>query len=119
MKLVTRQMPQGDVLFTLCKNLLPKNATLVPHVGELVIAHSETGHHHVIDRPDEKVEYYSTPDSLVSYLRLKGRAVVDVLHLRNYDTHEALRLDAGSSDSVWEIRRQREYNPIELRRVQD
>jgi len=87
---------------------------------ELIIAHSETGHHHVIDRPDARVQLFAHPTNpLVSYLQLRGRAVVDIVHLRDFDTHEAQRLDAGKEDSVWEVRRQREYDPIHERMVTD
>jgi hypothetical protein len=74
----------------------------------------------VVDRPAADVVLFEHPENaLISYLQLRGRATVDVLHLRDFDTHETLRLDAGSSDSVWEIRRQREYDPVQERRVMD
>lgn len=56
---------------------------------------------------------------LIGYLQVRGRAALDVLHLRDFETHETLRLDAGSVDSVWEIRRQREWDPIQERKVMD
>jgi hypothetical protein len=119
MKTVNRFGAQGDVVFIL-RSALPKEAKPAEYTRELVVAHSETGHHHVIDRPDAHVALFNDPtNALVSYLQLKGRAVADVIHLRDFDTHETLRLDAGSADSVWEIRRQREWNPAEERRVQD
>ncbi len=119
MKTVTKFGAQGDVVFILRKSL-PKEAKPVEYGEELVVAHSETGHHHVIDRPDASVALFADETNLlVSYLRLKGRAVADVVHLRSYDTHESIRLDAGKADSVWEIRRQREYAPERERMVND
>jgi hypothetical protein len=42
---------QGDVLFRRVAKI-PDNATLQQRHGAIVVAHSETGHHHVIASPD-------------------------------------------------------------------
>lgn len=120
MKTVTKFGAQGDVIFIL-REALPKSATPVEYGKELVVAHSETGHHHVIDRPvaKEVLFFADSTTPFITYLQLKGRAVADVVHLRDFDTHETIRLDAGSPESVWEIRRQREYDPAAERMVID
>ena len=64
------------------------------------------------------VKFYSTDDPLVSYLQVveatdATEAVIE--HLRNFDTHESIKVGAGN----YEIRRQREYAPEGWRRVQD
>ncbi len=130
MKIIDRQAPQGDVLFTLV-TAIPAGAKPVELSGnQVIVAHSETGHHHVAEARRagcdtalpvaEHVVLFQDPMTpLVVYLQVKGRAVVDMVHLRDFDTHETLRLDAGPPDSIWEIRRQREYDPAQERRVQD
>jgi len=119
MKTVHRFGAQGDVIF-IKREALPKDAKPVEYGKELIVAHSKTGHHHVIDRPTPAVALFAdATNPLISYLQIKGRAVADVVHLRDFDAHETIRLDAGKDDSVWEIRRQREYDPVAERRVMD
>ena len=67
----------------------------------MVVAHSETGHHHVA--AGEHLQFYGTPDPMVGFL-VSSKGPADVVHERDFDTHEALRLSEG----VWEVRRQRE-----------
>ena len=85
--------------------------------GKYVVAHSETGHNHVIDaRPD--VRLLTTGDPMVSYLEVieaTDAAEVVLEHLRSYDKHESIAIPPG----VYEIRRQREYAPEGWRRVED
>lgn len=114
MKAVEKQGAQGDVLFRRIDKL-PEGLVAQKRgpVG-LVVAHSETGHHHVI--PQETVHHYAQPssgDALVTYLNVDTFA--DVVHLRPFDTHETIRLGAGA----WEVRRQREHTPEGWRRVED
>lgn len=113
MKIIKKQWAQGDVLFRRIKKL-PEGLAAVPHGKEgLVVAHSETGHHHVI--PDAGVAHFMAPagDGLLSYLQVDTSA--DVVHLRPFDTHETRRLGAG----IWEVRRQREHTPEGWRWVED
>lgn len=85
--------------------------------GKFIVAHSETGHHHVIaERPG--VQVYTTDDPLVSYLQViaatdETKALLE--HLRDWDTHETISIGAG----CYELRRQREYAPEGWRRVED
>lgn len=111
MKKVSKFGRQGDVLFRKVK-ALPKDAVEETRAGDIVVAHSETGHNHVVKDPVARL--FNTPDPLVSYLRLEGPATVD--HLRDFHTHESLLLDGGG---VWEVRRQREHTPEGWRRVAD
>ena len=81
--------------------------------GRVIVAHSETGHHHAID--DGAVRYFSEPGSpTLTYLAIDGQ-FADVVHHRPYDTHETLRLTKG----LWEVRRQREWSPEGWRVVSD
>lgn len=100
---------QGDIMLTRVAKL-PADAK--PQKGNIV-AHSETGHHHVAER----AKVFTVPDGETLYLQALGKSV-DVVHKRNYDTHETLRLQ-GEPGQVWKIRRQREHTPEGWRRVAD
>jgi hypothetical protein len=119
MKTATNRIAQGDVLFRKVA-AVPNKAKRVDGNGPLVVAHSETGHHHVVDQPG--VAMFEIPgDSLVAYLRLEGPdcgAGIDVIHQRPWDTHETVRL-LGNVGDVFEVRRQREWAPEGWRRVAD
>jgi hypothetical protein len=111
MKTFKNVAAQGDVLFRRVESI-PTGATRVNGRGPVVVAHSETGHHHSFDA-GQSVWLYSTPDQMVSYLEVKKPAVLK--HRRDFDTHEEILFDAG----VYEIRRQREWSPEGWRRVED
>ena len=111
-----RQCAQGDVFFRRVDRV-PDGFRPVAQTGkEIVIAHSETGHHHVVDA--QGVVQYASSDPMVCYLQLESVSHVDARHLRPWDTHDTLRL-LGGPGSVWEIRRQREETPAGWRQVQD
>lgn len=100
---------QGDIMLTRVASL-PKDAK--PQKGAIV-AHSETGHHHVAER----AKVFMVPDGETLYLQALGKSV-DVVHKRNYDTHETIRLQTQPGD-IFKIRRQREHTPEGWRRVED
>jgi hypothetical protein len=102
---------QGDVMFRRVAEL-PRDATR-KDAPEHIVAHSETGHHHVALGGT----YYTTPDPFVACL--VATAPVKVEHRRSTDTHETIELLADGGEVVWEIRRQREYTPEGWRRVED
>lgn len=108
-----RPVPQGDVLFRRVDQV-PDNVTeKTRRNGErLIVAHSETGHHHAIEAAD--VRLFESQGGLVAYLQVSG-PYADVEHLRPWNTHETIRLPSGT----WEIRRQREHTPEGWRRVED
>lgn len=104
---------QGDVMFRKVDKL---PADCVKQDGaEHVVAHSETGHHHVALGG----QYYAKPgDEFLAYLVINRPVVVE--HRRSYDTHESLELlSDGEGEVVWEIRRQREHTPEGWRKVLD
>jgi hypothetical protein len=120
MKFATTSGAQGDVLFRRV-SAIPKGAVPVKRKGPIVVAHSETGHNHVIE--DAHVAQFDVPENpLVCYLQLTDGCEelggVDVSHLRSWDTHETVRL-LGQPAEVWEARRQREGTPEGWRRVDD
>jgi hypothetical protein len=108
MKMATHMGAQGDVVFRRIE-VLPTYARREEREGPIVVAHSETGHHHVIR--SQGVVYYSTRSPLLGFLRLDG-AFADVEHLRPMHKHETVRL-LGRHDAptYYEVRRQREYVP--------
>lgn len=78
--------------------------------GKHVLAHSETGHHHVIDGNTVRV---FNENEFISYLDVEEES--NVVHLRGFDTHETMKLPAGK----YRISRQREYTPEGYRRAAD
>lgn len=78
--------------------------------GNHILAHSETGHHHVIDGSSARV---LEQDEFVSYLDIKKES--NVVHLRSFDTHKTIVLPVGK----YRITRQREYTPEGFRRAAD
>jgi hypothetical protein len=114
MKMVIRQGAQGDVLFTKVDRL-PQDAKLTkvePGAQGHVVAHSETGHHHIV--PEAAVAHFSTQDPLVDFLEVPDTGA-SVIHLRDFDTHESLGLPGG----IWEVTRQREDSPEGWRPAMD
>lgn len=117
MKTFTKQAAQGDLLIRRIDKLPACAVPVQSEKGFHVVAHSETGHNHVIaDRPN--VSLYTTGDPMISYLQvIKATDATETLleHLRTFDTHETIKIDAG----VFEIRRQREHTPEGWRRIED
>jgi hypothetical protein len=111
---------QGDVAF-LRVRAVPKDAVEVERAGgALVVTHSETGHHHVV--VDQGVQMFAGAggDGMVSYLKIPAGGYADVVHRRPWDTHETLRLLADEGgETVYQVRRQREWAPEGWRRVED
>lgn len=105
---------QGDMLLRrIDKDKLPEG--LVPakaENGNFILAHSETGHHHVVKERSAQLLIDQTND-FISYLNVSEPCEIE--HLRSHDTHEPIAIDVG----VYEVRRQQEYTPQGLRRVQD
>jgi hypothetical protein len=110
---IHRLAAQGDVLFRRIPKL-PEGAVERPIDGPIVVAHSETGHHHAIEDAGVRLFELPVPDAMISFLSVDG-PFADVVHHRPHDTHETLRLSSGT----WEVRRQREWSPEEPRRIED
>lgn len=114
MKTVTnRPVAQGDMLIIPIK-AIPANAKAAkPEGRHFILAHSETGHNHVIERARAEV-YEAADDTFVAYVRALGDGA-EITHQRSFDTHETLLLTEGN----YEIRRQREYMPQGFRKAAD
>jgi hypothetical protein len=118
MRYIKNFAAQGDLLLRKVNKPVPPKTTKVETPGIVVLAHSETGHHHAIPA-QTPVSLWATPGNpMLSYLRIEADGPVDVEHHRPFDTHETLQLHGVKGD-VWEIRRQREQTPDGWRMVAD
>lgn len=120
MKTFEVQARQGDVLLTRLDKL-PKGAKPAkPLQGEFVVAHSETGHHHVVPESGATL-FESANDPFVAFLVVDNDAEtpegpgVELLHKRSFDTHESLRVPPGT----YEVYRQRQEGIKGWERVAD
>lgn len=95
----------------------PENlAEIKAENGKHIVAHSETGHHHVMDAGCVSLleRTKDVPEGL-RILHLIVKEPTTLNHLRGTDTHEPILFDRGE----YEIRLQREYTPEGYRRVAD
>lgn len=85
--------------------------------GVHTIGHSETGHHHVIDRAAAEVVVLDRAPEGMRILRAIVTAPTALRHMRGHDTHAPISLPPGN----YEFRIGREFDPYaELaRRVAD
>jgi hypothetical protein len=100
---------QGDIMIIRAESM-PEG---LPADLNGIVAHSETGHHHVAER----AKVFTAPDGMTLYMQAIGQSI-DLLHKRSYDTHETIRLLTKPGD-VFKVRRQREHTPEGWRRVED
>src|SRR5262245_53238959 len=97
---IQSQAAQGDVLFRRVEKIPTDTPEQKRNKGQpVVVAHSETGHDHVIKA--ERVRIFGAESSLIAYLQIE-ESHADVIHLRPFDTHAPVRLGKG----IWEVRRQ-------------
>ena len=103
---------QGDIKLELV-DALPGDATEKPASDtRIVVAHSETGHHHWVSRREAAM--YATKDPFVCYLKMEGEHL-DLIHDRQVNAHETIRIVG----KFCKVTRQREYTPDGWRVVQD
>ncbi len=103
-KFVPPYCAQGDLNIFSCKDI-PKNLIeQKKEGGQYILAHSETGHHHVIDGNVARVV---NKNEFISYMEVKEEA--KIFHLRKFDTHKTIVLPPGN----YRLTRQREYVPYQ------
>jgi hypothetical protein len=120
MKILKNMAAQGDFIIVRIsefpENIVPVNA----ENGHIVVAHSETGHNHVMLA--ERVEAFEPVtnksntqniDLYKMFLLVKEDTKID--HLRSHDTHESILVPPGK----YMIKRQREYTPEGFRKAAD
>lgn len=114
MKTFNNCAAQGDLLIRRIDKLPDGLKPMKSEKGLYVLAHSETGHHHVVAE-QKGVQALCCNDPLVSYLTVIDQVEVTLEHLRDFDKHESILVKGGT----YEIRRQREYAPEGWRKVSD
>ncbi len=106
---------QGDILIMKIDKLPVGLVPMERENGKLVIAHSETGHNHVMTA--ERTKAYTLPDSIMDIFITVEAGGDALIHERPFDTHAPFEFGEGT----YQIRRQREraYVPEGFRRVED
>ncbi len=116
MKTFTKMAAQGDFIIIRIDDIPENVEKMESENGYFTIAHSETGHNHVMVA--DRVEAFKpdhVPDNDLYELFLIVKEPTDIQHIRSFDTHETLRVPPGN----YQIRRQREYTPEGFRRAAD
>jgi hypothetical protein len=115
MKHITNKpMAQGDLLIIPVKKVPAKASPAKAEGQYYIVGHSETGHHHVIERARAEV-FEAADDAFCAWIKTLDKPA-DIEHQRDFDTHETIRLEPNK---VYEVRRQREYAPEGWRRAAD
>lgn len=112
---------QGDMMLIRIGTLPTDVEQVAATDGRYTLAHSETGHDHVVmERPGVRV--FRAMDELKALLDGKPALFLEVTdepaelkHLRDFDTHQSVKIEPG----IYEVRRQREYTPEGFRRAAD
>ena len=115
MKMFDRVAAQGELRFLrLPDNFkIPADATKVTaDNGRVIVGHSETGHHHVMDAGCTTM--FRLPDSILDCLLVVERPD-ELKHLREFDTHESLKFEPG----IYRVTTAREHTPEGWRRSAD
>jgi hypothetical protein len=116
MKTFTKMAAQGDFIIIRIDDIPANVEKLEAENGQYVIAHSETGHNHVMTM--ERVQAFkpkNVEDRDLYELFLSVEQPTEINHLRSFDTHETLLVPPGN----YQVRRQREYVPEGYRRAAD
>ena len=103
-----KPISQGEVLFWM-KKYAPQG--VLDNIGNgfeeveitesrLIVGHSETGHHHVLEPVSKAIPISQAVVSLIKdatdmWMELKLAEPCVLLHLREHDQHQALTLPAG------------------------
>lgn len=111
---IDRQAPQGD-LYVERLDEMPEDIELIdmqPEGAHYVVAHSETGHHHVL--PTKEVKVFNVKNMpFVSFAKVEAPVRLD--HHRHQDQHGSMLLQPG----IYKFTRQHQVTPEGLQRVVD
>jgi hypothetical protein len=111
MKDLRTPIQHGEALM-LPVDKMPKGKTT--KVTKQIIAHSETGHHHVVEA-EQEFEIIGSVEKHDLYLRLfePGKLV----HKKSVEKHKTLPVKPG----IWKVLHKSEYDPWQqiVRKVQD
>ncbi|CAN7496207.1 hypothetical protein LJR231_003484 [Phyllobacterium sp. LjRoot231] len=104
---------QGELRFVRTDEAIPANAITVEPVNDkVIVGHSETGHHHIMDAGC--VTMHRLPDSIMDCL-LVVTDTTALEHLRTFDTHEPLIFEKGT----YRVTTAREHTPEGWRKTID
>ncbi len=112
MKTFIKAGAQGDLYWMKVPALPDRVVADKAERGHVIVGHSETGHHHVMDA--RWTTMYRLPEELYECF-LVVTEVDELQHLRSFDTHETWQFQPG----IYRVRRQREYVPEGWRRAVD
>jgi hypothetical protein len=117
MKTFTNMAAQGDFIIMRVKSLPKDLVEIAPENGKHIVAHSETGHNHVMEAEHVTVfkEAKETDDSKLFQLFFSVKQDTTIDHLRSFDTHETLLVPPGD----YVVKRQREYVAEGFRKAAD
>lgn len=118
MKTFEKIAAQGEIkIIRLSDDAEMMGDPLAPEADGLVIGHSETGHHHVIDREAARAFVAPVAPEGMRIMRLIVEKPTELRHLRSHDTHAPIGLSPGK----YEVRIGREFDPYAdlARRVAD
>jgi len=104
---------QGDTMLRRC-TALPEGARRLEGPESNVVAHSETGHHHIV----EGGEVFVIPSEPLSLYVKATSNDVSFKHLRAWDTHQTINFKAEIGDVI-SVRLQREMTPVGWQRALD
>ena len=110
MKTVThRPSFQGDLMIRRIDNLPSGVTQAAPDNDVHILAHSETGHHHVIESKGASVSVLDRQLEGMRVLRAILENPTSLEHLRDHDTHEPIVMEPG----LYEFRIGREFDPYQ------
>lgn len=116
MKTFTKMAAQGDFVIIRIDEIPGKVENFETEGNRYVIAHSETGHNHVMERTNVKAyKPVGVQERDLYKLFLDVLEPTEIKHLRSFDTHESILVPTGK----YIVRRQREYTPEGYRRAAD
>ena len=96
---------QGELYLQKIRKLPLGLIPVKPVKGNLIVGHSETGHHHVVDADTANV--YQDPNNPLN-LFIEAIQPTQLVHLRPTDTHGAIAIDQGD---IVQVNVGQEYNP--------
>lgn len=95
---------QGDLMIMRIDSIPAKVKPAAVENNLHILAHSETGHHHVLDSRNAD-RFIDEMNAFCSYLDVAEES--EIRHLREFDTHEPLLLEPGK----YIVKNAREHTP--------
>ena len=100
-----RTAAQGELYLQKIPRLPKGLVQMKPVKGKLIVGHSETGHHHVVDA--ETANVYQDPSNPLN-LFMEAVQPTALVHLRPTDTHGPIAIEKGD---IVQVNVGREFEP--------